>query len=396
MHLTAKHATTYENSAGVFGIPEYMPPIRRRISKVKGDERMGVKQELIRRRLPELLRFADGTLVHTQEEWIQRRKEIAETVNRDFAGFPPEMNFRCEKNVLRREKDFFGGKAEAEFYLTSVQTEYSETAFPVTLTVPKKKIPVPFFVYIGFTGEPADGIGEEITDAGYAMASVCYQEITPDSFDGHKSGMGKLYARNPYDSWGKLRIWAWATSRILDCLAGDERLDFNRAAVMGHSRLGKAALLAGAFDTRFRLTAAIQSGAGGAALFRGKSGEKIENLYGEGSRLWFDGNFFQYREETLPFDQHYLLAMIAPRYLYIGSAERDGWADPKSEFLGCIAASPAFELSGVKGLCCDGEYPKTDQYFHEGHIGYFLRRGTHYLSRDDWKKLCIYRKKHQI
>lgn len=218
-----------------------------------------------------------------------------------------------------------------------------------------------------------------------------------DSYGGKvMTGLGRFCTRNPYDSWGKLRIWSWAASRILDGLTGDVRLNFDRTAVMGHSRLGKTALLAGAFDERFALTVSCQSGAGGAALFRGKTGERIENLRGEGSRLWFDGNFFQHSEETLPFDQHFLLAMIAPRYLYVTSASEDNWADPKSEFLSCIAASEAFELLGTEGLRHGGEFPETGTCLHEGHIGYSLRRGTHYLSRDDWKNVIAYREKYMI
>ena len=120
--------------------------------------------------------------------------------------------------------------------------------------------------------------GEEILDEGYAIASVCYQDMAPDYYDEHKNGLGRFCTRNPFDSWGKLKIWSWGASRILDYILENESIDEERAAVMGHSRLGKTALLAGAFDERFSLTAAIQSGAGGAALFRGKSGEQIEKL----------------------------------------------------------------------------------------------------------------------
>ena len=118
-------------------------------------------------------------------------------------------------------------------------------------------------------------------DHGYAIANVCYQDIAADYFDGHMTGLGRFCTRNPYDSWGKLRIWAWCMSRIADVLLDDPGIDQKKTAVMGHSRLGKAALLAGAFDTRFGLTVSCQSGAGGAALLRGKTGEQIENLYGK-------------------------------------------------------------------------------------------------------------------
>lgn len=185
---------------------------------------------------------------------------------------------------------------------------------------------------------------------------------------------------------------------MLDVLLEDERIDEKRIAVMGHSRLGKTALAAGAFDSRFSLTVSCQSGAGGAALFRGKSGEQIENLYGKGSRLWFDGNFFEFlgKIEELPFDQHFLLALMAPRHLYVCSATEDAWADPPSEYLGCAAADPAWKCLGYKGFVGKDGYPEAGEAFHEGEIGYHLRKGTHYLSREDWKLIIEYRKRHQV
>lgn len=357
---------------------------------------MTLKDETNKRQLPDLLRLSDGSMADTVERWRQRREEIGELLSREFAGYPTRLRVRTEKRIMRCEKDSYGGKAETEHCLLVIRSHYSEADFPFTLTIPKIESPAPFFVYLGFTPSPADGIGEEIIDAGYALASVCYQDIAADYYDDYMTGLGRFCARNRYDSWGKLRIWSWAASRILDVLSGDERLDFSRAAVMGHSRLGKTALLAGAFDERFALTVSCQSGAGGAALFRGKTGERMKDLNGKGSCLWFTGNFFRHTEMSLPFDQHFLLAMTAPRYVYVSSASEDAWADPKSEFLGCVAASPAFKLTGVPGLCHEEQFPEIGACLHEGHIGYSLRKGTHYLSRDDWKNVIAYREKHHI
>ena len=270
--------------------------------------------------------------------------------------------------------------------------------FPFTLTLPEGAKKVPIFLFLSFTHEIAGGIGEEILDQGYGIANVCYQDIAADYYDEHQTGLGRFCTRNPYDSWGKLKIWSWAVSRMLDVLLEDERIDEKKIAVMGHSRLGKTALAAGAFDSRFSLTVSCQSGAGGAALFRKKSGEQIENLYGKGSRLWFDGNFFKFlgKTEELSFDQHFLLALMAPRHLYVCSATEDAWADPSSEYLGCAAADPAWKCLGYKGFVGKDGYPEAGEAFHEGEIGYHLRKGTHYLSREDWKLIIEYRKKHQV
>lgn len=357
-----------------------------------------IKQELEKRNLPELLRFSDGSSVKTEQDWKKRREEIGEILSREFAGFPPRLSIRVHSEVMRTEEDSYGGKAVTEYRELTVQSDFSEGRFPFSLTLPKDVKQAPIFLFLGFSANPADGIGEEIVDRGYGIAHVCYQDMAADYYDEHLTGLGRFCARNPFDSWGKLRIWAWGTQRILDVLQEDERIDKTKVAVMGHSRLGKTALLAGAFDERFSLTVAIQSGAAGAALFRGKTGEQIENLYGKGSRLWLDGNFFQYREEhdKLPFDQHFLLAMIAPRHLYVASAKKDDWADPKSEFLSCIAAGEAWELLGETGLVSNGTFPETGEVFQEGEIGYHLRTGTHYLSRDDWKLVMDYRERHQV
>lgn len=357
---------------------------------------MNLQEELRKRALPELMRLSDGSEITGPSGWARRREELKEILSREFAGFPTRLGFETRKEVLRTDADSYGGKAVTEHCELSVRSDFSAASFPFTLTIPKGEQAAPFFVYLAFTPSPADGLGEEVTDAGYAFASVCYQDIAADYYDGHQTGLGRFCTRNPFDSWGKLRIWAWAASRILDVLWEDTRLDSSRAAVMGHSRLGKTALLAGAFDERFALTVSCQSGAGGAALFRGKTGERMENLYGKGSRLWFDGNFFSHREEGLPFDQHFLLALIAPRRLLVTSAARDGWADPRSEFLGCLAASPAFSCLGAKGLCENGRYPEPGERLFEGNIGYFLRSGTHYLSRDDWQSAFAYRRLHGV
>lgn len=357
-----------------------------------------LEQELEKRKLPKLMECLDGSWVKNAQDWEIRRGEIETILSRDFLGYAVRLGVKTTCETVRVEERSYGGKAVTEYRELHVRSDFSEGMFPFTLTLPKGKKKVPVFFFLSFTHEIAGGIGEEILDQGYGIANVCYQDIAADYYDEHQTGLGRFCTRNPYDSWGKLKIWSWAVSRMLDVLLEDERIDEKRIAVMGHSRLGKTALAAGAFDSRFSLTVSCQSGAGGAALFRGKSGEQIENLYGKGSRLWFDGNFFQYlgKTEELPFDQHFLLALVAPRHLYICSATEDAWADPLSEYLGCVAADPAWKCLGYKGFVGKDSYPKAGEAFHEGEIGYHLRKGTHYLSREDWKLIIEYRNRHQV
>lgn len=350
-----------------------------------------IKEALEKRKLPPLFEKETG-------DWLERRREIQEILSSEFCGYATRLKAETQGRVIRREENSYGGKAVTEYVELLVISDYSSGSFPFTITLPKGLEKAPVFLYLSFQPEIADGLGEEILDGGYGIVSVRYQDIAPDYFDDHKGGLGRFCTRNPYDSWGKLRIWAWGCSRIMDYLETAPGIDLDRVAVMGHSRLGKAALLAGGFDERFRLTVSNESGGGGAALFRGKTGEVIENLYGQASRLWFDGNFFRYRkkEAELPFDQHFLLALAAPRYLYVASASEDNWSDPASEFLGCAAASEAYERLGLPGLVCEDRMPETGETLHEGRIGYHLRKGTHYLSRWDWQQVIAYRERHHI
>lgn len=357
-----------------------------------------LESELEKRGLPPLMQLSSGEKVADRNGWDIRREEIKEILTGEFAGIPCRFPVETVGKVTEEEKDGYGGKAWIQTVWLQISSPYASCSFPFRIAVPKEVENPPVFFYLSFSPEIADGLGEEIIDSGYAAASVYYQDMAPDYYDGHKNGIGRFVTRNPYDSWGKLRIWAWGVSRMFDYLETQKIVDLKRAAVMGHSRLGKTALVAGAFDERFSLTVANESGAGGAALFRGKTGERIENLYGKGSRLWFAGNFFAYtgREEELPFDQHYLLGLIAPRRLYVASAARDDWSDPRSEFLGCVAASEAYRIYGKKGLVTPDQYPEVPDTLHEGEIGYHIRKGTHYLSRYDWQQVIAYRRRYNV
>ncbi len=190
------------------------------------------------------------------------------------------------------------------------------------------------------------------------------------------------------EEWGKIGIWAWAAQRVMDYAQKQENLDLNFSIVCGHSRLGKTALFTAATDERFKFAYSNDSGCSGAAISRGKEGEQVEricNVYG----YWFCENYIAHSKnvETMPFDQHYLLATIAPRYLYIASASEDQWADPVSEMLCGVAVSEIYESYGKRGLVCEDRLPQIGDMYHEGTVGYHLRAGTHYLSREDWQKV---------
>ena len=180
----------------------------------------------------------------------------------------------------------------------------------------------------------------------------------------------------------------------MDYIETLNEIDKENIAIVGHSRLGKTALLTGAFDERFKYTISNDSGQSGAAISRNKVGEKIKCIC-ERFPYWFCDNYKKYsdNEDILPFDQHYLLSLIAPRNLYIASASKDLWADPKSEFLCGVETNSVYELYNKKGLVHENKYPAPDTKLLGGCIGYHLREGSHYLSRYDWNIFIEYIKK---
>jgi hypothetical protein len=227
---------------------------------------------------------------------------------------------------------------------------------------------------------------EQIVARGYAAAAFFNGDVAPDKHDGFKSGVFAIYDTAPRaaDAWGTIATWAWGASRALDYLVTDKAIDAKRVAVVGHSRGGKTALWAGAEDERFAMTVSNDSGSTGAALARGKTGERIHNI-NRGFPHWFNDNYkgFDNRENELPVDQHMLAALIAPRLLYIASATEDTWADPKSEFLSAVHASPVYRLLGLEGISST-TMPKPDAPLLDGRIGYHLRTGKHNLTEYDW------------
>ena len=218
-----------------------------------------------------------------------------------------------------------------------------------------------------------------ILERGYAVATFCCEDVVPDA-DGYAG------IRSYYDgyTWGALAAWGWGLSRALDYLETDADVDASRVAVFGHSRMGKAAVWAGARDTRFAMVVSNASGCGGAAISRRRYGETVRRINTH-FPYWFTEGFHKYNdnEDQLPFDQHELLALIAPRPLYVESGSEDRWSDPRGEFLGLANATPVYRLYGYEGVT-PSEWPAVEQPVTKGRVGYHIRNGRHEILEYDW------------
>lgn len=342
-----------------------------------------VEQLLLERELPSLL---DG--VSTAEEFTDRQEKIGRTLmERQFGVIPPKPDHMYVE-VTSTDENFAAGKVVLKNLKFTFEYDNKTFSFPCVSAIPKSEKKLPAFVHINFFDFVHGKYMplEEICDGGFAVFSFCYKDVTSDDGD-FKNGCAKylVKSRQKKTAPGKIAIWAWAAMRMMDYIETLPEIDPENVAVIGHSRLGKTALLAGAFDKRFKYVISNDSGCCGAAIERGKIGERYQRI-AEVFPYWFCPSFV--KDATfgveMPYDQHFLLAMSVPRHVIVGSAEEDLWADPTSEFLSLAAINEAYALFGLPGLVHDGKVPSPDRVLGNGSSAYHIRRGTHYFSRRDW------------
>jgi len=375
--------------------------------------------------LPELLLGADGTQVADAAAWeAKRRPELLELFREHMFGRMPDRPAGLHWRILD-DAPALDGRArrrQVRIFLTAAE---DQPFFDLLVYLPAEaKKPAPAFLGLNFRGnhsihaDPAILIHqnwvrndeecgitenrateasratrarrwpvERILARGYALATVYYGDIDPDYDHGFTKGVHPLFREMgiPEASLGAISAWSWGLSRALDYLETDHGIDGGRVAVMGHSRLGKTALWAGANDPRFSLVVSNNSGCGGAALSRRCLGETVWRI-NTAFPHWFCAKFKEYnnREDALPFDQHGLIALAAPRPAYVASANDDRWADPKGEFLATYHAGPAYELYGRKGPET-AEPPPLHQPTGQ-HLRYHVRAGGHDVTDYDWDR----------
>jgi hypothetical protein len=371
----------------------------------------------------------NGERVRDAKTWTGRRRpEILEIYQTEVYGRSPARPAKLNSEITSIDKQALEGKAIRK----QVTVYFAGQDSPKNLSVRSRmdiliylpaaaKKPVPVILGLSFSGNQtvaADAgirLGEEwvkgvkqpaeaksrgaraqqwqagqILAHGYGLATIYYGDIEPDFDGGMKYGIRPLFFKPGQtgpaaDEWGAIAAWAWGLSRAMDYLETDRDIDARRVAVFGHSRLGKAALWAGAADTRFSLVISNESGEGGAAISRRDFGERTKDLNNH-FPYWFDANFKKYseHEDQMPFDSNLLLSLIAPRPLYVASAEGDRWSDPRGEFLGALGASPVYELFGKQGLGTDRMPGNHEPIMHT--VAYHIRAGKHDVTAYDWEQ----------
>ncbi len=347
---------------------------------------------LTERDLLPILKMDDGRAV-TRDQWPARRAELRRALETWSYGVTPAASASVQGEIVKEDNIAYAGKVLEQRIVLTFDTPAGPFKLPFALFVPQLCEKPPVFLHLAFRRDLPDRYVpvEEITDAGFALAVVCYLDIVNDGLRGNYSdGLALAFdtdCAREKTAWGKIGMWAYGASRVLDYLLTRGDLDASRTAVIGHSRLGKTALWTAAQDERFACAISNDSGYGGAATSKHGEGERVRDFLRAGSWDWYCENFKQFTDELedrKPYDQSFLLAMIAPRLLCVGSAALDRGADPKSEFLTSLWASQAWELLGEKGLVCPDRLPVPGDHFREGQIGYHLRSGRHFLSREDW------------
>lgn len=356
---------------------------------------------------------------------FRSREEMIDLLMKNEYGYFPNIPYEITvSDPVNVETRYCDRRVAYSRVNMTVTTQFGSHTFPIRRILHTDGTVNPFFVLLAFDNNVPNRSypTEEVADNDFDVLTINYQEVTSDSAD-FTNGLPAIFMpegrKSPTDC-GKLMYWAWAACRVLDYAMTLPCLDHKQAAVIGHSRLGKTALLAGMLDERFRYVFANGSGGSGAALSRGNSGLPFaktlhttgdlydyEPEWGTGETIrdvlkqfpfWFCENYQKYAIDCIgtDFDQHYLLATIAPRYVYVGSGNSDLWADPTSEFLSTVAVSEYYEKLGLPGLTHKDRLPEPEEPYHEGMVGYHMRKGPHFLSRHDWQKYMAYIRKHQF
>lgn len=389
-------------------------------------------------KLPQILIDEKGNPVESSKQWQNhRRPELLKLFTEQVYGRAPSA-CKISSKLISTSTESVKGKAVRREVDVTFGGEAESVTMRLLIYTPKNATDAPAFLCLNFQGnhsidpdptislntnwmrnrsgvtknnrsdQNSRGVAssrwpvEMIIEAGFALVTIYYGDIDPDFDDQFANGVHGALANEasqiPSDEkWGSIAGWAYGLSRALDYLEEDTLIDGSRVAVFGHSRLGKTSLWAGATDERFKMVISNNSGCGGAAISRRAIGETIGKI-NRSFPHWFCGNYLKYNEneDACPVDQHQLLALIAPRPVYVASATGDQWADPKGEFLSCVEADSIYRLLGTDGFggtTPQTKMPEPDQAVRSGTIGYHLRTGKHDVTSYDWEQYLAFAKR---
>lgn len=375
-------------------------------------------------KLPDLFHSISGKVISTFEEWnLERRHEILKLYEDYIFGSSPVNASVSFKKSGREKVNIKTGICAQLYNIFLNQSNTLLTQF-VVFSPLNTKDPVPAFLGPNVLGNqsvtdlfslplstswvyprPELGIDdsghatlasigahssrwplEMIIKRGYAVVSFHYADLFPDKPDGRSESIQPFFEHSAISySWGALATWAWGMIKVMDCLKYIETINEQKVIAIGHSRLGKASLWAGAQDKRFAAVIANESGEGGAAISRRKFGERVSDIV-QHFPHWFNEEYrlFSNEEERMPVDSHFLISLLAPRAVYISSAEEDLWSDPKGEFSGLAEASKVWRLGDcVTGSSLYSEMPSVEEPL-SGILSYHIRSGGHGITDYDW------------
>jgi pimeloyl-ACP methyl ester carboxylesterase len=348
--------------------------------------------------LPELLVSSSGKKISSAGKWTKvRRPEMLELFRENVYGRVPSTPYSKSFKVVNEDKNAMEGRATLKQVEITIASEGKSLVIHLTMFTPNNlNKPSPVFLLIDNRGagntDPTRQVksefwpAEEVIARGYGIAVFPNSDIDPDNFDDFKNGIHAVLDRGVRlpDAWGTISAWAWGASRCMDYFETDQSVDAKKVAVLGHSRGGKTALWAGAEDQRFSLVISNESGCGGAALARRKFGETVARI-NTSFPHWFCTNYKKYsdNENAMPVDMHMLLALIAPRALYVDCASDDLWGDPKGSYLSLYNSIPVFRLLKT-GSDIPEAVPPLNRQVMSGKVGFHIRDGVHNMLLKDW------------
>lgn len=364
-------------------------------------------------KLPDILTMQDGTPV-TKETWPQRRKEILDILQENMFGYFPEKNGKLKSYELLEEEEIYDGTVKLSLYKVDFSFPGGDFTMKIPVFLPLSTENPPCVISLSggymsyekrhtetrFPYFPTDYVFKRGIGVVYSPVMDC----TTDDGD-FTTGIGPLvYPNGRKDTdGGKLVLWAVATSLVADFVEALGVFDMKNLGVAGCSRLGKGALCTGMYDERFQFVNSVCSGCGGSAILRGKVGETVESIMNY-APFWFSENFRKFgdKEETMPFDAHFIVAALAPRKVLLTGAIEDFWCDPYMEMVSCIAAGKTWEMLGLPGFIYPGpypvpgaRYPVPGDFFQEGTVGFSLRSGGHGFPAYDWERIADFLTSHK-